>query len=143
MDAKPLEMKNRNIIIAAFLVLFFKIGLSAQSKFSECSAIFLNQKMVVDDYSPNGKCQLKANAKGTLTVNTAIFENDTWRAEDQIGFKITIRDGNTKTLLSYSEISFLKIDIQSILSKCKKGDSILISVLKDKYALPHNEILVE
>ena len=136
-------MKFRHITVAAFLVFFLKISLSAQNKFSECSAIFLNQKMVVDDYSPNGKCLLKANAKGTLTVNTAIFENDKWRAADTIGFKITIKDGNTKTLLSYSEMSFLKIDIQTILSKCKKGDSILISVLKDKYALPHNEILVE
>jgi hypothetical protein len=136
-------MKFRYIIAAAFLVFFLKTDLSAQNKFSECSAIFLNQKMVVDDYSPNGKCLLKANAKGTLTVSTAIFENDKWRAEEQIGFKVTIKDGSTNTLLSYSEVSFFKIDIQSILSKCKKGDSILISVLKDKYALPHNEILVQ
>ncbi len=136
-------MKFKHIVAAVFLVFFLKTDLSAQNKFSECSAIFLNQKMVVDDYSPNGKCLLKANAKGTLTVSTAIFENDKWRAEEQIGFKVTIKDGSTKTLLSYSEVSFTKIDIQTILSKCKKGDSILISVLKDKYALPHNEILVE
>ena len=115
----------------------------AQNKFSNCSAIFINQKMVVDDYSPKGKCLVQTATTGQLTVCTAVFENDKWRAVDKIPFRITIRDGETKTLLSFSDKTYKNIDINTVLSKCRKGDYILISVLKDEYALPHNEILVE
>ena len=61
----------------------------------------------------------------------------------KISFKIILRDGATKTLLSYSDTTYEGIDIQKVLGKCKKGDAILISLVKDQYALPHNEILVE
>lgn len=126
-----------------FSLITFTISLSAQSKFSNCSAIFLNQKMVVDDYSPNGRCVLKPNASGQLTVCTTVFENNQWRAVENIYFNIIIRDGSTKTLLAYSNVTYKSIGIQDVLSKCRKGDYILISVIKDEYALPHNEILVE
>lgn len=126
-----------------FSLILFSISLSAQNKFSNCSAIFLNQKLVVDDYSPKGKCVLKSTASGQLTVCTAVFDNNQWQAVENIYFNIIIRDGSTKTLLSYSNITYKAIGIQDVLSKCKKGDYILISIIKDEYALPHNEILVE
>ena len=127
-----------------FILLFLiQTNLVAQSKFSNCSAAFLNQKMIVDDYSPNGKCILSNTAEGKLTVNTATYDHDKWQIGKIISFKITIRDSNTKTLLSYSDATYKEIDIKKVLLKCKKGDYILLSVVKDEYALPHNEILVE
>ena len=125
------------------MLLTFNIQGFAQQKFSNCTAIFLNQKMVVDDYKPNGKCQVQTSDLGTLTVSTVVFENDVWRAVDKIPFKITIRDGGTKTLLSYSDKTYKEIDMKTVLSQCRKGDFILISVLKNEYALPHNEIEVK
>jgi hypothetical protein len=129
-----------SIILALFS---FTICLSAQDRFNNCSAIFVNKKLLVDDYSPTGKCILKSTASGQLTVSTAIVENDQWRAVEDIYFNIIIRDGSTKTLLSYSNTTYKSIGVQDVLSKCKKGDRILISIIKDEYALPHNEILVE
>ncbi len=136
-------MTKKNLFVSVIAFMVLNINGVAQNKFSNCSAIFLNQKMVVDDYSPKGKCLLQTTTTGQLTVCTAVFENDKWRAVDKIPFRITIRDGETKTLLSYSDKTYKNIDINSVLSKCRKGDYILISVLKDEYALPHNEILVE
>jgi hypothetical protein len=135
-------MKNKYLILMAILMIAFTINLTAQNRFNECSAAFLNQKMIVDDYSPAGKCVIDANATGQLTVSTAIYENDKWRAVEKISFKITIRDGKTKTLFSYSDATYEEVDIKKVLEKCQKGDYILISLVKDLYALPHNEVLV-
>lgn len=136
-------MTNKCLLLTATLFITFNINLTAQNRFSNCSAAFLNQKMIVDDYSPQGKCVLNTSAIGQLTVNTAIYENNKWHAVDKISFKLTIRDGATKTLISYSDATYEEIDIKKVLSKCRKGDYILVSVVKDEYALPHNEILVE
>ena len=129
-----------SIILALFS---FTICLSAQDRFNNCSAIFVNKKLLVDDYSPTGKCVLSSTATGDLTVSTATVENEKWIAGEKIAFKIIIRDGATKTLWSYSDATYETVGIKEILSKCKKGDSIVISLIKDQYALPHNEILVE
>ncbi len=133
----------KQILSTLLILFFFSIDLPAQGKFSNCSAIFLNQKMLVDDYSPNGKCILSPSATGELTVNTATVENDKWVAGEKITFKIIIRDGSTKTLWCYSDATYESVGIKDILSKCKKGDSIVISLVKDEYALPHNEIVIE
>jgi hypothetical protein len=135
-------MKNKYLILMAILMIAFTINIKAQNRFNECSAAFLNQKMIVDDYSPKGKCVIDANATGQLTVSTAVYENDTWRAVEKISFKITIRDNKTKTLFSFSDATYEDIDIKKVLAKCQKGDYILISLVKDLYALPHNEVLV-
>lgn len=136
-------MKKKHLFLAVIMLFAFNIHGFAQKKFSNCAAIFLNQKMIVDDYSPNGKCQVQNTELRQLTVRTVVFENDMWRAIDKIPFKITIRDGETKTLLSYSDKTYKEIDIKTVLSTCRKGDYILISVLKNEYALPHNEIEVK
>ena len=54
-------MTNKCSLLTAILFIAFNINLNAQSRFSNCSAAFLNQKMIVDDYSPHGKCVLNTN----------------------------------------------------------------------------------
>jgi hypothetical protein len=134
-------MKKTYLLIATIWLI--SLNLTAQNRFNNCSAAFLSQKMIVDDYSPEGKCVLKNTASGELTVNTATYDNNKWQMGDKISFKLTIRDGKTKTLLSFSDATYTEIDVKKILTKCQKGDFILISIIKDEYALPHNEILVE
>lgn len=134
---------KKYLFVAIISLFAFETVLSAQNRFNNCSAVFLNQKLVVDDYSPTGKCVVKSTDTGQLTVSTATYDNDKWLAGEKISFKITLRDGRTKTMLSYSDATYQTVDIQKILEKCQKGDYILISIVKDAYALPHNEILVE
>lgn len=134
---------KKYLFAAIIFLAAFETAVSAQNRFNNCSAVFLNQKLVVDDYSPTGKCVVKSTDTGQLTVSTATFENDKWLAGEKIDFKITVRDGRTKTMLSFSNETYHTIDIKKVLAKCQKGDYILISIVKDEYALPHNEILVE
>ena len=113
-----------------------------QNAFLNCTAAFLDNKIVVDDYSPRGKCSLAATATGNLTVCTADLSPTASVAVDKITFKIAIRDQNTHTLVMYSNKNFRQIDIRQVLSKCRKGDHIVLLTLDDRYSLPHNEILV-
>lgn len=112
----------------------------AQAKFSSCSAVFLDNRLVVDDYSPIGKCALTQDAQGTLSVAEATYENNQWHQTAAIDFMVAIRDKNSKTLTMFSKEVYQKVDIKNVLSKCNKGDAIVLLTLKDTYALPHNEI---
>lgn len=113
-----------------------------QAAFQNCTAAFLDNKIVVDDYSPTGKCSLAANATGQLTVCTADLSPTSSRAVDKINFKIAIRDHQTKTLVMYSNENYRQVDVRKVLAKCRKGDHIVLLTMDTQYALPHNEILV-
>jgi hypothetical protein len=114
----------------------------AQEPFNNCAAAFLNDKLVVDNYSPDGQCRLAQNATGTLTVCTADLSPERSVPVAKIKFMVAIRDKNTKTMVMYSKDVLQSVDVAKILSKCKAGDSIVLLTLADQYALPHNEILV-
>ena len=115
----------------------------AQKQFTNCAAAFLDQKMVVDEYTPSGKCVLAAHSSGELTVCTADLSPSGSTPIDKIKFRIAIRDANTQTLWMYSDDSYTKVDVQKVLTKCRKGDYIVLLTTDDQYALPHNEILVQ
>lgn len=128
-----------------FLLACFLLPLAghSQAPFQSCTAAFLDQKMVVNEYSPDGKCVLSADAKGTLNVCTVYLSATEQRAVDRLPFRLAIRDGNSKTLLSFSNDTYRQIDVRKVLARCRPGDSIVLLTLDDAYALPHNEILVQ
>lgn len=115
----------------------------AQESFQQCTAAFLNKNMVVNEYSPSGKCVLTTTAVGELTVRTVELSPMTTEALRAIPFKIAVRDAQTNTLTMYAHGDFIKVDVQQVLTKCKKGDSIVLLTLNDHYSLPHNEILIQ
>mgnify|MGYP000362561308 CR=1 FL=1 len=119
-------------------------GLSfAQDSFQHCTAAFLNKSMVVNEYSPTGKCILSTTATGELTVQTVDLSPSASKPTGIIPFKLAIRDGQTNTLTLFSNADLTSIAIQSVLPKCKKGDRLVLLTLNDQYALPHNEILIQ
>jgi hypothetical protein len=130
------------LCLALLFSLAAQLGL-AQERFTSCAAAFLDGKMVVDEYSPTGKCSLAADATGELTVCTADLSPTSSIPVDKIKFRVAVRDGNSKTLWMYSGDALIKLDIRKVLAKCKKGDAIVLLTLDDRYALPHNEILVK
>jgi hypothetical protein len=115
---------------------------SAQRPFTNCSAAFLDRKMVVNEYTDSGKCILPITAFGELTVCTASISPTETYPTGKIPFKIAIRDANTKTMVMYSSRTFRRLDVRKVLARCKKGDHIVLLTLSNEYALPHNEILV-
>ena len=131
----------KNLIIIAIL-LFSNISF-AQDKFSNCSAAFLDNKMIVEKYEPSAKAHISKSATGELTVCTANISETETKAVDKIPFSIAIKDGKTGTIMLDSKKPITKFDLSIILAKCKKGDSIVLLTDNEQYALPHNEILVE
>lgn len=126
-------------------VVFFNCALS-QVGFSQhiCSAAFLGNKMVVDKYTNEGyKNEISLNAIGELSVSTVELSPKENKAVDKIPFKVAIKEKDTKTITLFSREDFMKVDVQKVLSQCKKGDQIVLLTLDKQYALPHNEILVK
>ena len=128
------------------LILFYCVFIHpvfGQTAFNNCSAAFLNNKIVVNEYSPTGTCTLPIASTGKLTVCTADLSPTDSKAVDRLKFMVAIRDKNTKTMVMYSNKSYKELDIRKVLSKCNVGDHIVLLTTDDQYALPHNEILVE
>ncbi len=115
----------------------------AQEVFQECSAAFLDSKLVVDEYSPKGKCILSKSAVGTLRVQTLELTSETAKPLQEIAFRVAIKDAKTGTLLLFNEASQTVVDIKSLLAKCNKGDKLVLLTLDNRYSLPHNEILIQ
>lgn len=136
-------MKKSNLLASLLLSLVVSTLSLAQHKFSSCSAAFLDNKMVVNEYTDKGKCIIPASAKGQLSVCTANLSPKESIPVDKLMFKVAIRDKSTKTMVMFSNENYKQVDIQKVLSKCKKGDHIVLLTTSDEYALPHNEILVQ
>lgn len=126
----------------ALLCCFQAVVCFSQEMFTNCTAAFLDDRIVVDAYTPEGRCIIAENATGMLTVWTADLSPTQSIAKDKVRFMIAIRDKNTGTLVMYSEDVYKKIDIRKVLAKCQKGDRIVLLTLDREYALPHNEILL-
>lgn len=114
----------------------------SQPYFTECTAAFVNNEAVVDDYSPRGTCQIDSTATGTLTVQTAEISKGQCNPHRKVPFSIAIRDGQTKTLWPYKKETVLDIELKDLLAYCKSGDSIVLLMHDKEYALPHNEIFI-
>jgi len=131
----------KKLIVTAFaLCAFSQVGFSQHF----CSAAFLNNKMVVDQYIKEGyKNEISIKATGNLTVNTVELSNKESKAVEKIPFRVAIKEKDTQTITLFSKDEFMQVDVKKVLSQCKKGDQIVLLTLDKKYALPHNEILVK
>jgi hypothetical protein len=133
---------HRTVLLFLFCCIFYGSAYAQQPKFVSCTAAFLDGKLVVNEYSPEGKCMLDSTATGILTVSPSTYENDKWTADYEADFMVAVRDRNTGTLWMYSDKRYKKLDIAKVLAKCRKGDRIVLLTLDDLLALPHNEILI-
>ena len=111
--------------------------------FNECAAIFLNDKMLVNEYTPNGKCKVTENASGILYVSTTELNVFSLLPYQSVGFKVAIRNNKTNTLWLYSEETFMSIDLKKIIEKCEAGDEIIILTVDKSFSLPHNTLEIE
>ena len=135
-------MTNKSGILVLFICLISSVA-TAQSSFTNCTAAFLDGRLVVNEYSPEGKCMVDSTAQGMLTVSPATYENNVWKADYAAEFMIAIRDKNTGTMCMFSDKKFKKVDIRKVLAKCRKGDRIVLLTMDNHLALPHNEILIQ
>jgi hypothetical protein len=130
-----------------FILLLTGNVVLAQERFSSCSAVFLNDHMIVEEYSTTAKAKISKDAIGWISAR-AVTLGDLAKGEkkaeitQKIEFGVAIKDANTGTIVLFSPKEFKKIEAEKVLEKCKKGDTIIIMTTDNTYALPHNEILV-
>lgn len=136
-------MKKLSVFVVALICTGFSQALYAQHSFSNCSAAFISNKMVVNEYSDKGKCAISTKASGLLTVSTVNLSPKENKAVDPLSFKVAIRDKNTGTLTMFSDVKYKQVEVKEVMSKCKKGDKIVLLTLDPQFALPHNEILID
>ncbi|GHB63060.1 hypothetical protein [Persicitalea jodogahamensis] len=136
-------MKKRiKIPLLLCLCALGSLGL-AQESGQQCAAAFLGTGMIVDEYSPRGKCTLPPNTEGQLSVHVVELSADRARSLGKIAFKVAIRRAETNTLTMYSNQNYQEIDLSRILARCHTGDRIVLLTVNDRYSLPHNEIAIQ
>lgn len=135
------QVMKKSLIVA--LCSLSTLGFAQQQPFSNCSAAFLGSRMIVNLYQPTGQCCLSPTAKGELTVKTVALTPTKTKPLNKIPFTVAIRDKATNTLHMYSRKPACQVPVERVLASCKKGDNIVLLTMSNRYALPHNEILVK
>lgn len=144
--------KSFSLLLTCFA---FAAGLSAQASvntpvcmskspapFSDCAAIFYKGQMLVNDYSPDGKCKLENNMKGRLTLSTVHLSPIGATPTKNIGFMVSIIDNETGTSWLFSDKILREVELEDILMQCRNGDKIQFLTVDKTISLPHNEIEV-
>ena len=133
----------------AVFITFFILPTMAQSaletKGRSCSVVTLDQQWIPDSYDRGATCVLKKSATGTISVHETfdVSNRDHYNKEDFISFKVVLFKKDFDTMVSFSDENYTRLDVESVLAKCEKGDEIVI-ILNDpnKYSLPHHRITV-
>ncbi len=115
----------------------------AQKAGQQCAAAFLDTGMIVDEYSPRGKCTLPRDTKGWLSVQRVELSPERVKPLGKVTFKVAIRRAETNTLMMFSSQEYQEINLNQLLPRCRKGDRIVLLTVSDQYALPHNEIVIQ
>lgn len=133
------------------MIMVFMLGVLSnsygQDTFSSCSAVFLNNQMIVEEYSATAKAKISKDTQGwisagSVTLGEVSKGEKKFEITDKFEFGVAIKDANTGTIILFSPKAYKKIEAEKVLAKCKKGDSIIIMTTENTFALPHNDILV-
>lgn len=108
--------------------------------YSECAAILINDKMLVDEFSPSGKCTLEKEMKGNLSVATVHLSDEGARPLNNVKFQIAIYNKRTNTMRMFSQESYKSVAIESVLKGLEIEDEIVIMTVNKEYSLSHHRI---
>ena len=143
-------MRFINLLLITLFSIFLSTFADAQfldpdhksklDNYKDCVAILYKGKMLVDDYSPKGKCKLEQGMTGALTLATVELSDDGAKPIKNIAFKIAIRNSRTNTIWMYSDETTKEVQLEDVLKKCEQNDRIIIMTVDQQYALPHPEI---
>ncbi|MEM6343586.1 MAG: hypothetical protein AAF927_06880 [Bacteroidota bacterium] len=133
----------KKVVMFFYAVLFVNLIL-AQSDFSNCAAVYLNDNMVITEYSPKGISKVSLSDKGSLQLRVVTAPDGNWRVSGSAqAFRVAIRDQKTGTLVMFGDKTYRRLEISEVLRKCKAGDHILILSTNRELGITGAEILVE
>ena len=109
--------------------------------YNDCAAIFFDDEMLVDDYSPRGVCKLQSGQRGEIYVATVkLTDGGGGYAMEKIPFQIAIKNNRTNTLRMFSAKVYESVQFEDILQQCEEGDEIVILTTDNQYSLSHHII---
>lgn len=138
-------MKTRLLMIGSLLMFFLCVVIAQETTenneyYSDCAAIFFKGEMLVDEYSPSGKCKLEQGMEGTLSLSAVELNDLGGKPTKKLSFQIAIKNPKTNTLYMYSDKVFESVQLEDILKKCTVGDHIIFLTTDQRYNLAHHEI---
>ena len=138
-------MKNIFVVIITLLMLPAMAQSSLETKGRSCSVVTLDQVWIPESYDRGAKCAIEKSATGTISVHETfdVSDRDHYNKEDYISFKVVLFKKGFDTMVLYSDQDYSSLDVASVLTKCEKGDEIIIILNdSDNYSLPHHRITV-
>jgi hypothetical protein len=146
-------MQLANSIFATLFLVIASLSSGAQSmdfldftkplpNYRQCAAIFFEGEMLVDDYSPKGKCKIDKVVQGLITVSTVDLSDANHTAIKNISFQVAIKNRRTKTIRMFSTEAITEVYLEDILKSCEGGDTVIIMTIDPQYSLTHHEIEV-
>jgi hypothetical protein len=89
-------MKKTNCLLAAAMLFCTTNGIAQSNDFNNCAAAFLDSKMIVNEYTTDGKCVLDSNSTGKLSLRpVTLDESGAATMGKKIPFKIALRGGTS------------------------------------------------
>lgn len=112
--------------------------------YSECAAILYKGKVLVDKYSPSGKCILSKGMEGKLSLSTitTLTETRVYPVKT-LKFHVAIKNKDTNTLFLLTKEAVQEIQWKEVASQCKRGDTVIFLTADKKYSLTHHEIEID
>lgn len=137
------------LFIALFFIAFIPLNAQAGDLFnildrdydySVCAAILYKGNVLVDDYSPKGRCFLEKGMTGKLSISTVSLSETATIPQKTLKFHVAIKNKDTNTLFMITKEAILEIELEDILKQCKRGDIIVFLTVDKQYSLTHHEI---
>ncbi|MEL6649972.1 MAG: hypothetical protein AAFQ87_04120 [Bacteroidota bacterium] len=130
-------------LIIFFIGLCFGASLWAQGDFSTCAAVYLNDNMLISEYSPRGESKVSLNAQGQLRLRKIVAPKDKWEVSGPSQeFRVAIKDKQTGSLVMLDDRRYRSLELSEILAFCEAGDKIMILATDRSLGIPGSEILV-
>ena len=116
-------------------------GGCASKDYSDCAAILFNGDVLVDEFSPSGRCTIEEKKTGKLNIATVDILTETLMIPKRLlKFHVAIKNMETNTLVLLTTEAVLEIELEDVRKQCSKGDLIIILTDDKKYSLTHHEI---
>ncbi len=146
MKLLKLDVSVSTLICCLMILLLLPIqaqkNLEIFENYNDCAAIFYKGKMLVNEYSPKGKCKLETGMEGKLTVSAVSLSDKGAIPTTKIGFQVAIQNNRTNTLRLISQDELFEVELKTILEQCEKGDELIFLTTDKKYSLPHHRVAV-
>lgn len=130
-------------LIVFFVASCFGVSLWAQGDFNTCAAVYLNDDMLISEYSPRGKSQVSMDAQGQLRLRKIVAPKDKWEVSGPAQeFRVAIKDKQTGSLVMLDDRRYRSLKLSEVLAFCEAGDKIMIIATDRSLGIPGAEILV-